>query len=161
MTRPLDDRALDALLEDLDRPPVGDDFARGVFHRLERRRTRTRALRQLGAAVAAVAVAIAGWWSLDARRHQQAAQQEMAALRAEILALRQELVSLERTADAGRPVLYLGSTDEVDLVLDLQRLARADRAWRERAPTDARAASWPAGAHLREPTRTTYRGDTF
>lgn len=163
MTRPLDDRVLDALLDRLPTAKAPEDFAEQVFGRLARRRARGRAFRGVGAVAAAAVLLTASLWSFGARRDDRATQREVAALRAEILALRQELGRLEVSAEAARPVLYLGSTDEVDVVLDLRRLARADRAPGAASPFDPRArpAVWRRGDPLRASNQTLEPGDRF
>lgn len=130
MTRPIrtaEDSRLDAALAGLPREQATPAFSAGVARRIARRRARSARARRLALATAAVlAIGVAGWaWQIEAER--KAAQHELIALRAEVAALRGELADLERLRTAARPIIHLGSTDQVDLVLDLERLAATDR----------------------------------
>lgn len=122
--RELDDRELGTLLDDLPRERASTTFTAGVFDRLASRRRRTARRRRALSAIAATVALTAGSWGVHAHRQDLETQHELAAIRRDLHSVRQDLQRLERLERASRPVLYLGSTDEVDLVLDLNRLAR-------------------------------------
>lgn len=150
-TRTSEDSRLDALLAALPRVRAAPSFGAEVARRIARRRERSARARRLAlAAGTALALGLAAWaWTVDSER--RAAHRELLALRAEVAALRGELADLERLRSAARPIVHLGSTDRVDLVLDLERLAatgRRDGARPERRP----ALLEPA---RRQPTATT------
>ncbi len=97
------------------------EFTAGVLGRLSRRRRRASYLGLATAAVLVLALGL-GWseW-----RHQQAQQQALArldALLAEKQVLEFELRYLRQLTDQARPVVYLGATEKLDLVLDLAHL---------------------------------------
>lgn len=126
-TPPAEDSRLDAALAALPRAVASPSFTDAVARRLARRQERRARVRRVALAIgSSAALALAGWaWSVDAER--RAARRELIALRAEIADLRGELAELERMRAAARPIVHLASTDRVDLVLDLERLAARGR----------------------------------
>lgn len=154
-----DDQQLDDALRGLPRIEPSSHFTTRVLaHAREHARrpswrgwTRHRLTAQLmaSAAIAAVAALSVNTWrhtklpvSVATAARPAVAEDERRALRSEYEALRSELAALERLRAVSNPVLYLGSTDQVDLVLDLGRYVRE----RQRGTTTT-------PAHFRAPTR--------
>ncbi len=117
----LNDTELHNVLKSLPRERASVGFTGRVLRRLERP-TRRSMPRWAPVAAAAILLLTLGFGWREWRHRQTAA--DLAALLAEKQALQAELEDLRRlTADA-RPVVYLGSDDRVDLVLDLARFSR-------------------------------------
>ncbi len=108
-------------LKSLPREQAGLGFTAGVLRRIEKP-SRTMPARWIAlTATAALVLALGfGWreW-----RHRQAAQ-NLQVLLAEKQELEAEIDALRRLAAEARPVVYLGSDNQVDLVLDLGRFRR-------------------------------------
>jgi hypothetical protein len=104
-------------------PPAepGPHFTAAVLARLDRPLASTR--RQLPAWVAAAAVValLASAWGAVAGRA-AIGERRKAELFRESAAIAVELQALREQASRASPVLYLGGTEEVDLVLDLATL---------------------------------------
>ena len=122
----MNDNRLSQMLQSLPREKAGADFTARVRRRLE---TRTASLFPparwpvLAAAAAAVVLALGlGWREWRQDQAQQATVARLEPLLEETQALEEELLTLRRLTAAARPVVYLGGTEEVDLVLDLARL---------------------------------------
>ena len=118
-----DDR-LRRALRSLPAPATRPDFTGRVLARLDATGAAmgSPAPRWAAAAAAALLVAGLGAWSLD-RGTRQARRAEVLALRDDAARLEQEIEALARESERSAPVLYLGGTEEVDLVLDLSRFA--------------------------------------
>lgn len=126
----MDEERISQLLRSLPREEASPYFTAGVLRRLrEGESPRRRIPRRVLAAVAAVLVlalafgAREGWHRYQLRQ----SRARLAALRAEHEALNTELRALRELAAEARPVVYLGSRGDVDLVVDLARLARQRR----------------------------------
>jgi hypothetical protein len=116
-----DDRLRDAL-RGLPAPGPGPAFTARVMARLAA--APARAPRRVPAwAAAAAAVVLAAGLLLGGRAVVR--EQRNAALRSETEELARELEALRQAAERPAPVLYLGGTEEVDLVLDLSTLPLA------------------------------------
>lgn len=120
---------LSAALRRLASPPASPGFTRSVLERLDAADSRRRRRRVAVAALAAAAVLAAlGLASLPLLGPARApAGGEVALARAEEIRrqqrlLEEELQRLERARDRARPVLYLDSSGDYDLVLDLSPL---------------------------------------
>lgn len=127
MSNPHNPDPLDELLQGLPRVRASDDFTGRVLAELEGRPRRTPRPGAVGWAVAAalllVALLIGG---LRVEQQQAAGERasRAAELRSEHESLRQDLARLKSQAEQERPVVYLGSTDQIDLVLDLTSVER-------------------------------------
>ena len=126
----MDEERISRLLASLPRETASPQFTAGVLERLADAPRRRRQQRWIAAACAAV-VLLAGtfglrWWSEERarERQRQEALVRLEALEAEKRALEDEISRLRRMARDARPVVYLGSTPNLDMVLDLGRLAR-------------------------------------
>ncbi len=123
---------LDELLRETPRVVASPEFTGRVLAALDRQPRRSRHRRRaaiacaLAGALALTAAGVVGWRGAGER--QQARAAEAAALEAEARALARELASLRTLAAASSPVLYLGESGEVDLVLDLGALWEASLA---------------------------------
>jgi hypothetical protein len=120
-------------LRALPREAAGEGFTARVFERLDRAPVAARPDPQwlpawrLAAAAALGALALGALvWSLAPAPPPAAdrAPAQLGALEAEHASLAAELAEIRRLAEEPVPLLYLGGDDEVDLVLDLGRLAR-------------------------------------
>lgn len=123
----MNDDRLSAALESLPREQAGPEFTAGVLRRIEPATPRwlpaERPARRWAPLAAAALVVLTLGFGWREWRHRQMAE-SLQALLAEKQALEAELESLRRLTRAARPVVYLGSDDEVDLVLDLERFRR-------------------------------------
>ena len=130
------ERLLDEALASLAPTGASPGFTRRVLASLDAER-RTRAAPGLGVWVlAAAAVAAVGVGIFLGSRPQPplaALTAERESLRTEHGEIREQLESLRTLAQETRPVLYLGSGDDVDLVLDLSPLLTAEAAARPAA----------------------------
>ena len=132
------DTLLDASLGALPRERASDNFTRRVLEEAERREDHGQ-WRPLAAAFALLALGL-GTYSWNERLERLEATERRAALLAEYELLQEELAEIE-TAKRERGVVYLGGTDDVELVLDLGRLVRGGReTGAEAAPSSASAA---------------------
>ncbi len=125
----MDEERITRVLGRLPRETASPHFTAAVLRRLgeePRRRPRRLALAACAAVVlATVAFGVHQWSEERAREQQrQEALVRLEALEAEKQALEAEISSLRRMARDARPVVYLGSTPNLDMVLDLSRLAR-------------------------------------
>lgn len=137
----LTDEALQQLLQGLPREQASQDFKAGVLARIEsdRQPEPSRLLefrpagRRLpvwsGVLVAAAALLLCGL-GLREWQHQREIEESMrriAELRGQYQELASELASLRQEAASSRPVVYMGGNRQVDLVLDLGRIAAAQK----------------------------------
>lgn len=139
--------AIREALRSLPRTRADDDFTERVLERIEGRGGLRRprvpvAVRWATAATLAAAAVLAGSISWSGAAGGRAAERErrtrIEALEAERLRLAAELEEIRRLASSLRepaPVLYLGGDDEVDLVIDLDRLAQERPAGTGATPT--------------------------
>lgn len=118
----LDLRVREVLIR-LPRERAGEAFTARVLERTGAAPGHPRRLRSLAAAALLCAAGALGAHEWNSAQAHQAAAERMASLRAEYEMLQTELQSLQRTADAERPVVYLGGEGDVEYVLDLSRLA--------------------------------------
>ena len=104
----------------------GPHFTTAVLARLGRGtappRRRLAPLPAWAVAAAALVALTAGWGVVNQRA---AAERRRAELRHETAAIAAELAALRDEAARTAPVLYLGGTEEVDVVLDLSTLPLA------------------------------------
>ncbi len=148
----MDDRVSEALRA-LPRQSAPPGFRAQVIDRLGQRRPRVAPsswmLMAASAAMllAALTIGVREWSRHDER---QEAMARIEALRAEQQDLEAELQRLRRQAAAARPVIHLGQTEDLDLVLDLERLtSRSVRpALDEAQSPTTRPAAFPQGAQL-------------
>jgi hypothetical protein len=116
------------LLRELPRHGAPAYFTAGVLRRLSDE-PRRRTFRRLAAAAAAVAVAVGVFGAHELarergrERERREALHRLEALEARKAELENEIRSLRRLARDAQPVVYLGSTPSVDVVVDLGRLA--------------------------------------
>lgn len=120
--KPPDDEQLDALLRALPRTTVPERFAGQVLSGIERRRRLRARWRNMAAALAVAALGSSLWLASPPGAHAPATT--TAVLRDELHRLSVELEQLEQQRARMRPVLHLAATDEVDIVIDLHRLAQ-------------------------------------
>lgn len=126
--------AIREALRSLPRARADDDFTERVLERIDGGRRLPRvpaAVRWAAAATLAAAVLFAVSVSWPGAAGERSGERErrarIEALEAERLRLAAELEEIRRLASSLRepaPVLYLGGDDDVDLVIDLDRLAR-------------------------------------
>ena len=120
----MNDDQLQEALSSLPRERAGLGFTAGVLRRIEAPGPRFLAAPWSRWAAAAAAVLVLtlglGWreW-----RHRQSAER-LRVLLAEKHELEAEIEALRRLAAEASPLVYLGSEDRVDLVLDLERFRR-------------------------------------
>ncbi len=132
----MDDQAmndhLSRALRSLPRVRSRPGFTDRVLRRLdeaERRTTSIRAWRRTAAAAvgAACLLALAAgarqWWF---HQQQQLGFARLATMESERQALLVELESLQHQMADARPFVYLGGSNDIDLVLDLDRLRRSE-----------------------------------
>jgi hypothetical protein len=124
------DDQLTGALKSLPRERAGPGFTAGVLHRLEEPRRPVHGgparwpVLAATAAVLLLSVALGAreWWHFHQR---QGATVRLQALEQERLALAAELAELRRQITEAEPVVYLGGSNDLDLVLDLERAKRA------------------------------------
>ncbi|MEM1201864.1 MAG: hypothetical protein AAGN66_01395 [Acidobacteriota bacterium] len=119
------DRRLDAALGALPRERAAADFTARVQGRLEPPSSSARRWYLAAAAAVLLLAATFGVREWQHRRQIDAAVQRLADLRAEYHLIAAELDSLRQKAERAQPVVYLGGDENVELVVDLARLARA------------------------------------
>jgi hypothetical protein len=118
---------LDELLQGLPRVEASDGFTGRVLAGLEGRPRRTTRSGTVGWAVAAALLLVAllvGGLRVEQQHAAGERATRAAALRSEHESLQQDLARLRSLAETERPVVYLGGTDQVDLVLDLTSVER-------------------------------------
>lgn len=128
----MDEDKVSRLLRELPRYEASARFTAGVVRRLgERPRRRVGAIRMVFAAAAVVTIA-AGLFGAHELAEERGREKErrqalhrLEALEARKLELEHEIRSLRRLARDAQPVVYLGSTPSVDVVVDVGRLAPA------------------------------------
>lgn len=129
----MEEDTVSRLVRELPRHKASAHFTAGVLRRLReeprRRRGPVPRLALAAAAVAAVAAGLLGAHQLAEERGRERARQEalhrLEALEVRTVELKNEIRSLERLARDAQPVVYLGSTPSVDVVVDLGRMAPA------------------------------------
>jgi hypothetical protein len=129
MSRGPSERELDRLLAELPRVGASPSFRERVLAAIDRPPV-WRRRRRLGLAVSTAAVAVLAvvLWLVPRPRESPPAA-ELEALRAEHRELVDELAALRASLrDSEAPVLYLGGTEELDLVLDLRPIWSAEGA---------------------------------
>lgn len=112
-----------------------------------------RPLPALATTAALLLLVVVGGRELEHRHQRQLAIERIATLKAEQQALEAELEALKRLATQARPVLYLGSDRDVDLVFDLTQLRQGQdivipdhvkyNVWPELRTQDARDTTHP------------------
>lgn len=118
---------LDELLQALPRVRASDGFTGRVLAGLERRPRRATRAGAVGWAAAATLLLVALIVGGLRVEHQQTIDERAgraAQLRSEHESLRRDLARLKSQAEQERPVVYLGGTDQIDLVLDLTSVER-------------------------------------
>jgi len=124
----MDENRISHLLRALPREEASPHFTAGVLRRLREPPRRAAPARWL-VAVATILILAVGFgahqgWQWYEQRQTMA---RIAALRAEQRDLEAELESLEALIAEAHPVVHLGSTRNVDLVVDLSRLSSEHR----------------------------------
>lgn len=123
----MEDHRLGDLLRELPREAARPGFTARALKGLDRPAgTPRRSLRLAMAGALAAAMAVAAGILVDSRREERAtaqAQQALEEIRAEHSRLERELRELSQP-----PVVYVGGNEEVDLVLDLGKMRRAEGA---------------------------------
>lgn len=126
----MDDQKLSRTLESLPRERAGAGFTADVMRRLEEPRPAPASRRPVrwsmmaAAAVLLLAIGLGAreWWHLHQRQQVTA---RIEALEAERLALAMELEEMRRLVHGAQPRVYLGGSNDIDLMLDLGRLRRS------------------------------------
>ena len=120
----MNDQRLRSALRELPAAAPRPGFTTRVLARLERppRRRQGRPLPAWVTAAAAVTLLAGGLWGAAAGRQAVQQQRRRAALQQESAALAHELAALRAEAAKPEPMLYLGGTEQVDVVLDLSSL---------------------------------------
>ncbi|MCG8454757.1 MAG: hypothetical protein MI919_00640 [Holophagales bacterium] len=122
-------RRLDAALGALPRVRASRDFTDQVMARLERRRGAQRQWQALAAAALVLLAVGLGLHQWERAQERQAAALRLSQMQAEYAELAGELQDLRREAERARPLVYLtGTGGDVELVLDLSRLASSGKA---------------------------------
>ncbi len=118
----MNDERVSQALKSLPREQAGLGFTAGVLRRIE---TPPRLLpaRWITATAMAAVMVLALGFGWREWRHRQAAE-NLQVLLTEKHQLKAELDALRRLTAEARPVVYLGSDSQVDLVLDLGRFRR-------------------------------------
>ena len=146
----MNDKELHDALQSLPREGASAGLTGRVLRRIERPAAPWYAPRWAAGAAAAVLILTLGlgWreW-----RHRQTVT-ELRALLVEKQALQAELEDLRRLTAEARPVVYLGSDDHVDLVLDLGRFSRQG-GFGSKPPVAGAALADPWTAAERPPAR--------
>lgn len=127
----MDDPQLSRLLSELPRDEASPYFTAGVLSRIRQRRPVPRAgLWRLALATTFAAALLVSGLGLrefrDQHRHWKERQEAIArleSLEARKQRLEDEIRTLQRLARDAQPVVYLGSTSNLDVVVDLRRLA--------------------------------------
>ena len=118
------DERLSRALRDLPQSAASTGFTRRVLRELEaapqRQRSRLRLRLGLTALAAALIVALGVQLTRNTPSQSQRLEARAQSLRTESERLRDELQRLQRLAEETAPVLYLGQTEQFDLVLDLR-----------------------------------------
>ncbi len=130
MSNPDTPDPLDELLQDLPRVQVSDEFTGRVLAGLAGRPKRATGPGAVGWAVAAALLLIAllvGGRQIEQQHAAGERANRAAELRSEHQRLRQDVARLRSLAEEERPVIYLGGTDQIDLVLDLASVERPVR----------------------------------
>lgn len=156
----MEEELISQRLRELPRHEASPYFTAGVLRRLRegpRRRPFQRPLRRLAMAAATAATLVVGIFGAHQLAEERERQQErrQALVRLETLEqqkaqLENEIRSLRRLARDAQPVVYLGSTPRVDVVVDLRRLAQRSRAAGVRPasfPSQQGIAAQPIGDH--------------
>ena len=134
----MDDQKITRILRDLPREEASPYFTAGVLRRIksEARPAPWRRLALAASAAAVLLVSLVGVRGvLEGRREmartvveRQAALERLELLETRKQALEEEIRSLRRMAQEAQGVVYLGSTPNLDVVVDLNRLARRSHA---------------------------------
>lgn len=127
----MDDPRISRLLGELPRHDASPYFTAGVLRRIRQRQpARGMGPRRLAIASSAVALLLISVLGLQEFRQHQRQQKERqeAIARLESLEVRKQVLedeirTLQRLARDAQPVVYLGSTSNLDVVVDLRRLA--------------------------------------
>jgi hypothetical protein len=121
-----DDPILEALRE-LPRERAGPGFTAAVLRAVPGRAPAAPAWSRPLAALAALAVVLSGLaaWSWERERRREELRGQVHALRQEQRELEQALAELRRVGAEEPRLLYLGSNERVDFVVDLDRLEGA------------------------------------
>ena len=130
MSNPDTPDPLDELLQGLPRVQASDGFTGRVLAGLAGRPRRATRPGAVGWAVAAALVLVAllvGRLQVEQQHAAGERATRAAELRSEHESLQQDLARLRSLAEEERPVMYLGGTDQIDLVLDLTSAERPVR----------------------------------
>jgi hypothetical protein len=118
---------LDKLMQGLPRVQASDGFTDRVLAGLERhprRATRSGAVGWAAAAALLLVALIVGGLRVEQQQTAGERASRAAELRSEHESLQRDLARLKSQAEQERPVVYLGGTDQIDLVLDLTSVER-------------------------------------
>lgn len=130
MSNPDTPDPLDELLQGLPRVQASDGFTGRVLAGLAGRTRRAPWPGAVGWAVAAALLLVAllvGGLQVEQQHAADERATRAAELRSEHESLQQDLARLRSLAEEERPVMYLGGTDQIDLVLDLTSAERPVR----------------------------------
>ncbi len=125
------DQELDTLLKSIPREPAHPDFGTTLQRRLARLEhpspTHRFAWRGLAFAATVLAVALLsfGLWRTERARDITQDRVQLESLRAEYAAISHDLDQLSST-EPRLPLVYLGGGEQVDVVVDLERLRHGD-----------------------------------
>ena len=180
------DQRLGDVLRSLPQHEPGPRFNAEVYARIETRRgplptffnalgspfgSASTWIRPVLTAAALLLITLVGGRELWHRHQHEQALERIATLKAEQRALEEELADLRRLTAAARPVLHLGSEENVDLVFDLPQLQQGDGivipdhvkygVWPELRPRaenpSRRSTARPRFAHQQQQSTAVYR----
>jgi hypothetical protein len=119
------DKHLDNLFDTLPREKAGADFTRNVLGELNRRDARPFPWRRTAfvavLSAAGVVAVVSVFWHISGERQRSGLEQELAEIRAEYRNISRQLEALDREAE-DNSVIYVGSDEQADYVLDLSEL---------------------------------------
>jgi hypothetical protein len=118
-------RQLDSLFDSLPRERAGEDFTRNVLGELHRRGQSVFPWRKTAfvaaMSAAGVAAVVSVFWYVSGEMRRSRLEQELADIRADYRQIARQLEALDREAEDNL-VIYVGSDEQADYVLDLSEL---------------------------------------
>jgi len=116
------DERLDELLKSLPREGASDDFTARVLERIEQPRPRFAQQNRWLAAAAVIFIVVLGGITAGRMIEQKREEERLAAVRAAQAEIARELREVKRLSEQVDPVVYLGSGENVDYLVDFRHL---------------------------------------